>query len=211
MKIALLRNHDACINSRQIRMIQKRAGVLPHLGLGYIETSLRKEGFEAVTIDAQAEYLDRDQLRARLQEYAPDLVGVTTTTPGMPGALEACELAKEVGAKVILGGPHTEAFDVENLYHSCIDYVGIGEGASIMPQLAPALKNNERVDNIRGLVGRDFKNPPAPMLNLEDMGWPSRESVPIKNYFSIMAKRPFATMISSRGTDAASNRRKRAV
>jgi anaerobic magnesium-protoporphyrin IX monomethyl ester cyclase len=199
VKIALLRNHDACINSRQIRMMQKRAGVLPHLGLGYIETSLRNQGFEVATIDAQAEYLDRDQLRARLREYGPDLVGVTTTTPGMPGALEACEVAKEVGAKVILGGPHTEVFDVENLYHDSIDYVGVGEGASIMPDLAHALKNKSRVEDIRGLVGRGFKNAAAPMLNLEDMGWPSRDSVPVENYFSIMAKRPFATMISSRG------------
>jgi len=199
MKIALVRNHDACVNSRQIRMMQKRAGVLPHLGLGYIETSLRRRGFEVATIDAQAEYLDREQLRVRLREYGADLVGVTTTTPGMPGAIEACELAKEAGAKVILGGPHTEVFDVENLYHGCIDYVGVGEGATIMYQLAEALRDGTPVEDVRGLVGRGFKNAPAPMLNLEDMGWPSRDSVPIENYFSIMAKRPFATMISSRG------------
>jgi len=199
MKIALVRNHDACINSRQIRMMQKRAGVLPHLGLAYIEANLLKRGFEAITIDAQAEYLDRGQLLARLREYGPDLVGVTTTTPGMPGAVEACEVAKEAGAIVILGGPHAEVFDVENLYHQCIDYVGVGEGATIMPELAEALRDGRPVNEIRGLIGRDFKNPAAPMLNLEDMGWPSRASVPIENYFSIMAKRPFATMISSRG------------
>lgn len=199
MKIALVRNHDACVNSRQIRMMQKRAGILPHLGLGYIETSLRARGMEVITIDAQAEYLDRDQLRSRLREYGPDLVGVTTTTPGMPGAIEACESAKEVGATVILGGPHTEVFDVENLYHGFIDYVGVGEGATIMPRLAEALMTGAPVHDVPGLVGRTFKNPPAPMLNLQDMGWPSRESVLIENYFSIMAKRPFATMISSRG------------
>lgn len=199
MKIALVRNHDACVNTRQIRMIQKRAGVLPHLGLGYIEASLKKAGFETITIDAQAEYLDREGLAARLHAYKPDLVGVTTTSPGMPGAVEACELAKSAGAVVILGGPHTEVFDVENLYHGCIDYVGVGEGSTIMPRLAMALRDGTPTDTIPGLVSRTFKNAPAPMLNLEDMGWPSRDSVPIDNYFSIMAKRPFATMISSRG------------
>src|SRR4051812_38694381 len=98
MKVALVRNHDACINTRQIRLLQKRAGVLPHLGLGYIEAALARRGHQARTFDAQAEGLDRAALRSRLAAFGPALVGVTTTTPGFPGALEVCVTAKELGA-----------------------------------------------------------------------------------------------------------------
>src|SRR5581483_405360 len=199
MRVALIRNHDACVNTRQIRTLQRRAGVLPHLGLGYIETALEQRGHDAVTIDAQAQHLDAAALKARLLEIRPELVGVTTTTPGVPGALEACQIAKEIGATVILGGPHTEVFASENLYHQYVDFVGVGEGVSIMCDLADALAAGNPVDNISGLIGRSFRNPPAPMKNLQDMGWPSRKSVPIGLYHSIMAKSPFATMISSRG------------
>jgi anaerobic magnesium-protoporphyrin IX monomethyl ester cyclase len=57
---------------------------------------------------------------------------------GPPGAVEACRIAKQAGAKVILGSPHTEVYAHENLMHDCIDYVGVGEGITIMPAIANA-------------------------------------------------------------------------
>ncbi len=199
MRVALIRNHESCQNTRQIEIVRKRAGVLPHLGLGYIHTALQKAGHEVKTIDAQALALDSQTLHAALTAFKPGLVGVTTTTPGVPGAVEACRVANSVGASVILGGPHTEVYAAENLFHDCIDYVGVGEGATIVPRLADALEDGDDPSDIPGLIGREFHNAAAPMLNLEDMGWPDRHAVPIERYYSIMAARPFTTMISSRG------------
>ncbi|MGI5359826.1 B12-binding domain-containing radical SAM protein [Streptomyces sp. CA-252508] len=200
LRIALVRHHDLCLNTRQITQIQKRAGVLPHLGLGYIHTALKAAGFQdVVQIDTPALGLDSEGLRALLADFRPDLVGVSTTTPGLPGAVEACEAAKSTGAKVILGGPHTEVYARENLFHKSIDYVGVGEGVTIMPELAEALEQGEEPTGIRGLVSREWDGGAAPMVNLEDVGWPERGGLPMRDYFSIMAPRPFATMISSRG------------
>ncbi|MFE7122059.1 B12-binding domain-containing radical SAM protein [Streptomyces sp. NPDC057654] len=201
LRIALVRHHDLCLNTRQISHVQRRAGVLPHLGLGYIQTALKKAGFNnTVQIDTPAMGLDGDGLRRTLADFAPDLVGVTTTTPGLPGALEACRAAKSTGAKVILGGPHTEVYAAENLCHDSIDYIGVGEGMTIMPRLAEALEHKEEPDGgVPGLITRDAHGGPAPMINLEDAGWPSREDLPMDRFHSIMAPRPFATMISSRG------------
>jgi anaerobic magnesium-protoporphyrin IX monomethyl ester cyclase len=200
LRIALVRHHDLCLNTRQISAIQRRAGVLPHLGLGYLQTALRKAGFgDVVQLDTPALGLDGEGLRRLLADFAPDLVGVTTTTPGLPGALEACRAAKSVGARVILGGPHTEVYDRENLYHDCVDFVGVGEGVTIMPALAEALEEGDEPTGIPGLVSRTWDGGAAPMVNLEDVGWPEREGLPMDRFFSIMAPRPFATMISSRG------------
>lgn len=198
-RVALVRNHDLCLNSRQIRVIQKRAGVLPHLGLGYIQTALQAVGVEVTQVDAPAEGLDAAGLAARLAGFRPDLVGVTATTPGLPGALDACGIAKRLGARVILGGPHTEVYGRENLYHHTVDYVGVGEGITIMPALVEALRDGEEPGPIPGLVTRDHDGGPASAVNLEGVGWPDRESLPMHRYYSIMAPRPFATMISSRG------------
>lgn len=200
LRIALVRHHDLCLNTRQIGQIQRRAGVLPHLGLGYIHTALKQAGFhKVVQIDTPALGLDGEGLRRVLVDFKPDLVGISTTTPGLPGAIEASRAAKSTGAKVILGGPHTEVYAAENLHHESIDYVGVGEGITIMVELAEALEHGENPDGIRGLVSRTFDGGAAPMVNLEDVGWPERQGLPMERYFSIMAPRPFATMISSRG------------
>jgi anaerobic magnesium-protoporphyrin IX monomethyl ester cyclase len=221
MRVALVRYHDYCTNTRQLASMQKRAGVLPHLGLAYIHSALKKAGHTVMSVDAPPLHLDEEGLRRRLLEFMPDLVGVTTTTPGFPGALEACRVAKGVGAKVIIGGPHTEVFAKENLVHDCIDYVGVGEGATIMVELADRLggvsrpKPAENVKSsslpildrhapathgtIQGLVTRDSDGGIAPMVNLETLGWPERESMPMYSYHSIIAAYPFTTMISSRG------------
>lgn len=200
LRIVLVRHHDLCLNTRQISGVQRRAGVLPHLGLGYIHTALNKAGFgNVVQIDTPAMGLDGEGLRRLLADYRPDLVGVTTTTPGLPGAIEACRAAKSTGARVILGGPHTEVYDRENLHHSCIDYVGVGEGVTIMPALAEALEHGDEPEGIPGLVSRTHDGGAAPMVNLEEVGWPERAGLPMDRFFSIMAPRPFATMISSRG------------
>src|SRR4051812_21016483 len=132
MRVALVRAHDDVENTRQLKAILRRAGCLPHLGLGYIHTALTQAGHEVKTIDVQAFGLTDEQLREVLARFAPALVGVTTTPPSLPGALVACRIAKEIGATVILGGPHTEVFAAENLYHPFIDYVGAGEGATLM-------------------------------------------------------------------------------
>ncbi|MEU3729231.1 radical SAM protein [Streptomyces sp. NPDC033538] len=200
LRIALVRHHDLCLNTRQIARVQKRAGVLPHLGLGYIHTALKSAGFhDVIQVDTPALGLDSEGLRKLLADFEPDLVGVSTTTPGLPGAIEACEAASSTGAKVILGGPHTEVYAHENLVHESIDYIGVGEGITIMPELAEAMERGEDPEGIRGLVTRKHDGGAAPMVNLEEVGWPERSGLPMDRYYSIMAPRPFATMISSRG------------
>lgn len=199
MRIALIRNHDVCQNSRQHAIIQSRAGALPHLGLGYIHAALVKAGFTVATIDAQAESLTAEGLRERLATFAPNLVGVTTTTPGFPGAKDACDIAKSLGATVILGGPHTEAIVQENFVNSSIDFVGIGEGVTTMVELARRTSVGKGLEGTPGLVSRTFRSPPAPMRPLQDLAWPQRGQPPISLYRSIIAQHPFTTMISSRG------------
>lgn len=201
-KIALIRYHEQTDNTRVIRLVQKRAGVLPHLGLSYIHSALEKDGFQVKTFDVQANGWTDNNLKQELKKFKPHLTGVSSTTPGFTGALKACRIAKSIGSLTILGGPHTEVFSQENLVHPEIDFVGVGEGCTILPNLASALmkeKNIEKIDNIKGLVSRFTDGGYASMKNLMDLNWPDRSTCKENIYYSLMAHRPFATMISSRG------------
>jgi radical SAM superfamily enzyme YgiQ (UPF0313 family) len=197
MRVALIRYHDLTGASRQL--LQKRTGTLPVLGLGYIQSALKREGHDVRFFDVPALGIDDDELVARLRGFAPTLTGVTCTTPTLPGALRACELAKSVGSLVILGGPHTSIYGRENLVHDFVDFVGVGEGITIMQELVRRLEAGESPDGIVGLVTRNSDGGEAPYINLRDTPWPDRESMRSGRYQSILNRRSFATMITSRG------------
>jgi anaerobic magnesium-protoporphyrin IX monomethyl ester cyclase len=197
VRVALLRYYDVTPNSRQILLT--KTGVLPVLGLGYIQASLERDGHEVLFLDAPAMGLaDRDVVE-RLRRFGPVLTGVTCTTPTLPGALRGCELAKQAGSLTILGGPHTSVYGKENLVHPFLDYVGVGEGVTIMRALARALESGESPDGIAGLVSRSHDGGEAPYLNLSEIPWPARDSLRTCAYRSVMNGQSFATMITSRG------------
>jgi radical SAM superfamily enzyme YgiQ (UPF0313 family) len=197
MRVALIRYHDTTSNSRQL--LQSKSGVLPVLGLGYIHSDLEREGHHVLFLDVPAMGLADEDIVERLRAFAPALTGVTCTTPTLLGALRACELAQSVGSKTILGGPHTSVYARENLVHDFVDFVGVGEGITIMRELARALERGESGEGIRGLVSRTFHGGEAPYLNLSDVAWPDRQTLKAASYTSIMNHKSFATMITSRG------------
>jgi anaerobic magnesium-protoporphyrin IX monomethyl ester cyclase len=197
VRVALLRHHDVTGKSRQILL--NKTGVLPVLGLGYIQAALEADGHEVLFLDAPAMRLTDARVLEVLRRFRPGLTGVTCTTPTLPGALRACELAKQAGSATILGGPHTSVYGVEHLVHPFLDYVGVGEGVTIMRSLARALDAGDSPDGIVGLVTRTHDGGEAPYLNLSDMPWPSRDSLRSCDYRSIMQAQSFATMVASRG------------
>lgn len=205
MRIALVRYHDIKnVNTRLPESLNKRQGILPPLGISYIGASLEKEGHEVRIIDAQALGLTRENLYYELKSFKPSLVGVTTMTPNLHGALEACQVAKSAGTKVVLGGPHTELFPTECLSFDFIDYVILGEGELAMVQLAEALEEGLSLDTIEGLCYRGIKeailiNKVAIIKDVNSLPWPARHLLPMDKYSSIIGLHPTTTMITSRG------------
>ena len=100
--------------------------VAPHLGLGYLSSSLKKHGHNVKILDGTREEI----------EYDPkdwQLVGLTAMSTYFPEACEEVERAKSYGLKTIIGGAHVIC-DPE--HQTAMDGVGetIRLTASVMPR-----------------------------------------------------------------------------
>lgn len=204
MRITLIRYHDKeNINTRLPESLNKVQGVLPPLGIAYIAASLEKAGHDVKIIDAIAMNYSKHDVKRKLIEEKPELVGVTAMTSSIRGALEACQITKECDCTVVIGGPHMEIYPEETLSYDFIDYGIIGEGEESTVELVDALEKHAPVDNIQGIAyksnGQILVNEPRIVLDLDELPFPARHILPMKRYSSIIGLDPVTTMITSRG------------
>ena len=204
MKILLIRNHDhGDINTRLPESLNKVRGILPPLGLAYIAAVLEKAGYQVGILDVPALNLTTQELRQRILEESPTIVGVTTMTSSIKGALEVLKIAKEHVPITVIGGPQLATYPQETLSYDFIDYGIIGEGEYPFLDLVRAIEQKKSVENIPGLVykenGQVHANPAYIHMNLDEIPFPARHLLPMKKYTSIISRDPMTTMVSSRG------------
>ena len=204
MRIQLIRYHDiGNINTRLADSLNKKQGVLPPLGLAYIAASLEKAGFEVEIIDAIAMELKPDQVRKKIRDFNPKIVGITAMTPTFPGALEAAKIAKEEGTITVMGGVHLSLFPHETLSFDWVDYGILGEGDESMVNLCQAVEQNLPVENIQGLAytknNTIHVNPAQIIDDLNKLPIPAFHLLPIDKYDSILGKDRVLTIMGSRG------------
>ena len=84
--------------------------VAPHLGLGYLASSLLKRGHAVRVIDGL-----REEVTYNPKEY--DWVGLTSMTTYFPEMVSEVERAKSFGLPTVIGGPHTIANPVQAQAH----------------------------------------------------------------------------------------------
>src|SRR5512135_1988652 len=80
--------------------------LFPPLGLAYMAAILEQNNFDVRIYDCPASEIDHAQLKKELEAYQPTIVGVGSMTPTIESALKSAQIGKEVGAKVVMGGPH---------------------------------------------------------------------------------------------------------
>ncbi|MDP6460089.1 MAG: cobalamin-dependent protein, partial [Candidatus Hydrothermarchaeota archaeon] len=90
------------------------------LGLGYLAAVAK--GNEIIVIDENVETLN-------LEKINPDIVGITSTTPSFPRAMEIAKTVKKLwrGTTLVIGGTHV-TFVPEDALMSGVDVVVRGEG-----------------------------------------------------------------------------------
>ncbi len=204
MKILLIRPHDiGNINTRLPESLNKRQGVLPPLGISYIASTLEKTGHAVEILDVIALNLTTNEVRRHIYEFKPEIVGITTMTSTLFGALESAKIAKEAGAITVLGGPQLSIYPRETLSYPYVDYGINGEGEYVMLDLINTLEKKINPDDIKGLIYKKnsdiYVNDPVIIEDIDSLPLPAYHLLPMNKYNSIIGLYPVSTMISTRG------------
>jgi anaerobic magnesium-protoporphyrin IX monomethyl ester cyclase len=120
----------------------------PLLSFAYLASALRHAGHEVGLVDASTPHAPRD-LEARLEAFAPDLVGIHLKTLHVQPAYE---LSRELSERwtLVAGGPHATIIPEEPFAHG-FTYVLRGEGEESLVDLASGKPPAE----IAGLTWKD--------------------------------------------------------
>lgn len=177
--------------------------------LAYTTAVLKKQGIDAMIVDAIAEGIDDDGFIKRIKDSGSELVVLETSTPSIKVDLAIARRIKdETKAKICLCGPHVSVFKDKILKESpFVDYVAYGEYDHIIRDLAKALNEKVvRLKTVRGLVYRAKEgirtNPPMPVIeDINELPWPVRDSLPMLNYRDGNAGLPFPSLqlVAGRG------------
>jgi len=97
-----------------------------------------------------------DELTAALEQFRPDLVGVTALTPEVYAAKGLLKQVRSVApeAFTVVGGYHASLVP-EDFFIPEVDAIVIGEGEPVLAELVAALEGDRRFDGIDNLIYRD--------------------------------------------------------
>lgn len=165
----------------------------PPLGLAYIAAYLEREGIKVGLLDDEIERLDRRELKKRIMQEKPLIVGISATTAAIPESSKVAGLIKEILPEtiIVLGGVHCSALPKETLQQfPDFDIVVKGEGEKPFLDLARMLKKNEKnFKEIKGIHyrkgGKIISNMPGELItNLDELPLPARHLMDMEEYIS---------------------------
>jgi len=174
----------------------------PPLNLALLAGALILDGHDVVVWDLEVTPLT--DIRERLLELKPELVGLTARSPLYSAACELARIVKSTipNTKVVLGGVHASTMPEESLEEEAIDCVVVGEGEAAIRSLA----SNMDLSKIPGVVTRTSSVPPPPLVeDLDTLPLPAWHLFDLSRYqtTSLVARDvPVADLESSRGCRA---------
>lgn len=207
MKIVLV-NPDFGLDHPLSRLVGRND---PPLGLGYIAAYLRRAGHTVRLYDLNNGGVTGELFLRGIAALRPDLVGITTFTPGfMRARALAAEVKRRLGCLVVMGGPHATALSRSTLGAvPGLDAVIRGEGELPMLAIASQFDAGGRVDfsavpGAAFLEGGQYRESPGPgfLEDLDGLPYPARDLPDRPLYFErrwLHGGEKSVTVISSRG------------
>jgi len=185
----------------------KKASVWPPLNLAYLAAIAEKDGHEVRIIDAEAENLSLKKTLEEVAVFAPDIIGITATTPFYHLAVE---LARELKAAdksipIIIGGHHITVLK-EIGFADPFDYAFIGEAEVSWPKFIKYLEEKKDISDVEGILFRDGGRIISTGMqdNIDDIDsipFPARHLLKMDRYIigTMRGKRNFTTIMTTRG------------
>lgn len=94
----------------------------------------------------------------RIEQFAPDMIGIYTTTSALPVVIRLLKIIKEKlpGCIIVLGGPHVTILPDEIMKIPEVEFALMGEADYTLPMLCDSLRDgNTDYKNIPGLAYRE--------------------------------------------------------
>ena len=176
----------------------------PPLSLGYLAGILLSHDIEVEILDLLTSKPSLAKVRRRLEEYQPQMVGITSVTMNFPAAARILKVCKEFDPLIttVIGGPHV-SFALEDTFRRApwIDVVAVGEGDMTVVDLVSALDSHADLRQVTGVAfqrdGKIVENGHRPLVRLlDDLPFPARHLLPLSRYRALGAS---CSVISSRG------------
>jgi anaerobic magnesium-protoporphyrin IX monomethyl ester cyclase len=182
---------------------------MPPLGMLWIGGELMRAGHGVEFIDVQ---VDKRDPAAAAKDLRPALALVGGTSHSRFASFYIASRIKEVSPQtvVVYGGPHATFTANDTLQNiPAIDIIVRGEGEESCPELAAWVITGARPGDLRKVKGVSYRddggvvdNPPRPPVkDLDALGAPARELVPMERYrmWLDFINVPATSLISARG------------
>ncbi|AVX31281.1 anaerobic magnesium-protoporphyrin IX monomethyl ester cyclase [Carboxydocella thermautotrophica] len=188
--------------------VVEAAGSWPNLGLVYLAGHLRAAGHEVVIYDAMTKGHDLAQIKARIEQERPRVVGTTSYTASAPAASQVLQVAKAVDPSIltVFGGIHANFMYEEMLKDwPWVDVVVRGEGEETLPELLDSWPDEKKLAQVKGIAWRNQRgeiivNPARPFLPDLDRLIPAWDLVEWEDYtFYVLPGSRLGLVNSSRG------------
>jgi anaerobic magnesium-protoporphyrin IX monomethyl ester cyclase len=164
--------------------------VYPHLGVAYLVAILKRYKVAVKIVDMMLGYSYK-QLYKFIDQFAPNMIGVTSYSYGYNSSYETIDRIKSHGNHItVIGGPHVSAVRGKVLAETKADFAVKGEGEYTLVDLCKTLRDQaENYEEIKGLIWRKgdeiIENEDRPFLKgqeLDDMSFPAFEEFELNKY-----------------------------
>ncbi|MBU4255350.1 MAG: cobalamin-dependent protein, partial [Acidobacteria bacterium] len=135
----------------------EEGGSMSPLGILYLAAVLEEAGIGVDVVPADVLRLNWKDVRKRIEDYGPDLVGGTTTSENRFDSFRLAQVAKSVNSEIVtvLGGPHISMAREDTLLHvPDVDIIVLGEGERTLPALVRTLERKGDLGKVPGLMFR---------------------------------------------------------
>ena len=175
----------------------KLLGAVPHLGLGYVASELKRHGAEVILLDCMTLSLTVHQAIERVRRFGADYAGFSLTTVDWASSLHWMKAFKAAlpHCQILVGGVHMDCYPAETMSHRCIDLGYVGYADLGLVDLLEAHLEGRPLGDLPGAVFRDAEGEIIVNANdtksreADSMAFPARELMPVEQHFSIVSTR----------------------
>ena len=187
MKVLLI-NPDSSLRQDSFQL-KKFVTPVPPLSLAYLAAILERDHMSVTVLDQVANEWSNQSIVDRVNEEAPQLIGISCLTPVMNNVQHLVGKIRRQSpdTPIVLGNTHATVFAEELLEHNLADIIIPGEGEMGLLEVARAIRDGESLDQIKGIAyrrGKEIHHNPArePLKDLDELPLPAWHLFELKNY-----------------------------